>query len=253
MEVLKYLRKKYNVTQQELADYLQIKRNAISRYETGVRDPDYQTLVRIAKYFHVSVDYLLGNDTLSKETSSNDEIFNYFKAQIPGTRMKRIRHYYGLSQIDLINLFSLTKIQLDGYENHSYELDQNVIGKIAEYFKVPVEYFSESMDSLYQELDNKFCSDNPQRHCISQFYGIKIFMYEHLDRVQPKIRAEYLIVKNRTGTGYAAYYDINEIKIVGGDLPQRAQNLVVEWMKQNQTKLLEMWETQNFKEVNPLD
>lgn len=34
--------------------------NSISRYETGEREADYQTLIKIADYFHVSIDYLLG-------------------------------------------------------------------------------------------------------------------------------------------------------------------------------------------------
>lgn len=34
--------------------------NSISRYETGEREADYATLIAIADYFHVSVDYLLG-------------------------------------------------------------------------------------------------------------------------------------------------------------------------------------------------
>jgi transcriptional regulator with XRE-family HTH domain len=33
--------------------------NTISRYETGAREADYATLIRIADYFNVSIDYLL--------------------------------------------------------------------------------------------------------------------------------------------------------------------------------------------------
>lgn len=33
--------------------------NTISRYETGVREADYKTLIAFADYFNVSVDYLL--------------------------------------------------------------------------------------------------------------------------------------------------------------------------------------------------
>ncbi len=39
---------------------LNISQNSISRYETGVREADYATLIALADYFHVSVDYLLG-------------------------------------------------------------------------------------------------------------------------------------------------------------------------------------------------
>ncbi len=38
---------------------LDLNQNAISRYESGAREADYKTLVRLADYFNVSVDYLL--------------------------------------------------------------------------------------------------------------------------------------------------------------------------------------------------
>lgn len=38
---------------------LGINQNALSRYETGTREADYKTLILIADYFHVSLDYLL--------------------------------------------------------------------------------------------------------------------------------------------------------------------------------------------------
>ena len=39
---------------------LALNQNSISRYETEVREADYKTLIAIADYFNVSVDYLLG-------------------------------------------------------------------------------------------------------------------------------------------------------------------------------------------------
>lgn len=38
---------------------LNVSQNTISRYETGEREPDFKTLIRIADYLHVSLDYLL--------------------------------------------------------------------------------------------------------------------------------------------------------------------------------------------------
>lgn len=39
---------------------LNLNQNSISRYETGEREADYATLIALADYFHVSLDYLLG-------------------------------------------------------------------------------------------------------------------------------------------------------------------------------------------------
>lgn len=56
---LKELREKRKISQLKLAMDLQLNQNAISRYETGVREADYTTLIKIADYFDVSLDYLL--------------------------------------------------------------------------------------------------------------------------------------------------------------------------------------------------
>ena len=56
---LKELRKQHNISQLKLAMDLQLNQNAISRYETGVCEADYSTLIKIADYFDVSIDYLL--------------------------------------------------------------------------------------------------------------------------------------------------------------------------------------------------
>lgn len=56
---LKELRKEKNISQLKLALDLSMNQNTISRYETGEREADYKTLVKIADYFNVSIDYLL--------------------------------------------------------------------------------------------------------------------------------------------------------------------------------------------------
>ena len=67
---LKELRNKKNISQLKLAMDLGMSQNTISRYETGARQADYATLIRLADYFHVSVDYLLErtNDPTFHET-----------------------------------------------------------------------------------------------------------------------------------------------------------------------------------------
>ena len=56
---LKKLRKDRKLTQQRLAIELNMNQNSISRYESGVREADYETLIKLADYFNVSIDYLL--------------------------------------------------------------------------------------------------------------------------------------------------------------------------------------------------
>ena len=57
---LKELRESRGISQVRLAIELDLNQNTISRYENGVREADYKTLIAIADYFNVSLDYLLG-------------------------------------------------------------------------------------------------------------------------------------------------------------------------------------------------
>jgi transcriptional regulator with XRE-family HTH domain len=53
-------RKKHKMTQQEVADYLNMARGAYAQYETGKNVPPVTTLTKIAELYKCSVDYLLG-------------------------------------------------------------------------------------------------------------------------------------------------------------------------------------------------
>ena len=57
---LKQLRKQRKISQLKLSLDLNMNQNTISRYENLEREADYKTLIKIADYFNVSLDYLLG-------------------------------------------------------------------------------------------------------------------------------------------------------------------------------------------------
>ncbi|MGO5051843.1 helix-turn-helix domain-containing protein [Lachnospiraceae bacterium LCP25S3_G4] len=63
-EKLKILRDSKDITQKELANYLEVSRATVAGYETRNRQPDFDKLIRLAQYFQVSVDYLVGKDDL---------------------------------------------------------------------------------------------------------------------------------------------------------------------------------------------
>lgn len=64
--VLKELRIKSGLTQQEMADKLKISRSSIGMYENGEREPSFELLEMIADYFNVDMNYLLGKKELSE-------------------------------------------------------------------------------------------------------------------------------------------------------------------------------------------
>ena len=64
-EILKYqrirdLREDRDISQKEIAQYLNIKQNTYSRYETGDRAIPLDTMDQLAAFYNTSVDYLMG-------------------------------------------------------------------------------------------------------------------------------------------------------------------------------------------------
>jgi transcriptional regulator with XRE-family HTH domain len=63
-ERLKELREEQKLTQEQLAEQLGTSKPTINRYEKNIREPEYDTLINIADYFKVSIDYLLGRTAI---------------------------------------------------------------------------------------------------------------------------------------------------------------------------------------------
>lgn len=72
---LKKLRLEHHLTQEELAPELEISRSTLGMYETGKREPDFETLEIIADFFNVDMNYLIGfsDDPQDWEKIGNEE------------------------------------------------------------------------------------------------------------------------------------------------------------------------------------
>lgn len=57
---LKDLREDHDISQEQVAAYLGMKQPQYSRYERGIRDIPTDVLIKLAKYYKTSVDYILG-------------------------------------------------------------------------------------------------------------------------------------------------------------------------------------------------
>lgn len=75
-EILVYLRRKNKLSQYELAERLGFSRGKLANYEQGSRQPDYETIIKIAEYFDVTVDYLLGKDGDQRLDKKTKELVN---------------------------------------------------------------------------------------------------------------------------------------------------------------------------------
>lgn len=68
-ENLKYLRKSKDLTQKEIAEDLGITQPTYQQWESGKRSPTAETLEKLADYFDVTTDYLLGREDKEDEVS----------------------------------------------------------------------------------------------------------------------------------------------------------------------------------------
>lgn len=64
---IKELRKEKRITQQEFADVFFLNKSSISRYEHGTQMPEADMLTKMADYFDVTLDYLLGRTNNKRE------------------------------------------------------------------------------------------------------------------------------------------------------------------------------------------
>ncbi len=63
-KIISALRAERGIYQKELADYLKVSIGTISNYEQGIHNPDYETLCKLADYYEVSIDYLMGRTSI---------------------------------------------------------------------------------------------------------------------------------------------------------------------------------------------
>ncbi len=80
---LRNLLEQHNMTQKQLAEKLSITSGALGNYIRNVREPDYNTLIQIADYFHVSIDYLLDHQIHSDITHEEETLLNIFRSLTP--------------------------------------------------------------------------------------------------------------------------------------------------------------------------
>ena len=75
-ERLKKARKENGFLQRELAEMLGVRQGSYTHWKTGTREPNFKTLVSLAKYLSVSTDYLLGVTNIKGDKNI---VFNFFE------------------------------------------------------------------------------------------------------------------------------------------------------------------------------
>lgn len=113
-KVIKDLRKQKSLSQQAIANYLQITRQAYSNYENGKREPDYETLLKLSEFFGVTVDYLTRGEMAETLTAPEKQLLDLFR-QLNGEGQQKA--------VELVGML----VQTGSYK----KTDTNSVGDIA--------------------------------------------------------------------------------------------------------------------------
>lgn len=76
MNRLKFLRNEKGENLEKIAKYLDVSIQTISNYENGKREMTPDTIIKLAEYFNVSTDYLLGKSDIRNPNTQKDDILN---------------------------------------------------------------------------------------------------------------------------------------------------------------------------------
>lgn len=102
---IKLLREELGLKQEDLAKKLSVSPSAIGMYERNLREPNNELILKIANFFNVSVDYLLGKSDIRNPEKDDDFRFAYHK-ETEGMTDEEIK--------DALNFYKEMKRKIEG-------------------------------------------------------------------------------------------------------------------------------------------
>ncbi|MBR1740262.1 MAG: helix-turn-helix transcriptional regulator [Lachnospiraceae bacterium] len=133
-EKIRKLRKKSGLTQQELADALHIARSTLAGYETEKKEPSYDVISKLSRYFKVSTDYLLDSGLFEEKTYALISLYkfaiidNLYKGGYISSSVKK--KICECSNDDCIDFLSAFIVDLSGTTNEIHYSIKSQISKL---------------------------------------------------------------------------------------------------------------------------
>lgn len=248
-KIISQLRNDKGLNQRELAIHLGVSNGAIGMWETGKRQPDLETIKKIASFFNVSVDYLLGNTSDSETTSSES----------PGNGCENSINYWiaktGLGNNEIAKQLGISEDLLADYIQSKAPIPYPVLSALSEICDVSTDCLLGIIKaSRRTDFDNvlpfkynyeiakrirKLCSDNSidttssfleNLLCLSSqevFYLIEYGFVPHVDTIIKlaehfNVSCDYLlcVIDEKTENALSSFHRLNEDNqdIIVGDM-----------------------------------
>lgn len=174
---LKQLREDAGYSQYSFAAAFGTKQSTVGGWESGAREPKIETLIKLAKFFNVSLDYLLGSVLTQKE-----------KGIYSMLNLKQLRLDRKLTQAALANALDVAQTTISSWERGEKSPDPDTLVRLANFYNVSVDYLlgrenkkeaplpvpmlgkdAQKLLDMYGELD-KENKDQVMRYVTSLYY-----------------------------------------------------------------------------------
>jgi transcriptional regulator with XRE-family HTH domain len=212
---IKLLRKQKNITQTKMAEDLALGgKSTISSYETGLSTPEIETLIKIAAYFNVSINYIFERTEettpyapFSMATISDVKAIEQLREDV-GNRIKEMRKDHNLTQDELASLLNMSaKSTVSSYERGSSFPSNKVLSDLADVFQVSIDYLlcqtdieenqkvnAEAVEDINVEVDL----------CKETIFGQRLKILRKLKNITQDDLAQGMNLSRATIAGYEA-------------------------------------------------
>ena len=188
---IKYLRMERNLSQDQLAAELGASKSSISNYENGNRVPDADFIIKLAKYFNVSADFLLGlNENTYGDTADEQEIAFWMKQMLHDSNYRdNLKNF-------LNTLSGAIGLATQQPQNEVYLI--NAMEQIVKSFSSMIAIFDireEAIENLIKELSEKDVSKqliidtafSYVKMDKNEFDDLNVMIYENYKRTRDNI------------------------------------------------------------------
>ena len=117
---LKELRNAKNITQEELANHLNVSRKSVSRWETGTNMPDLDILIELSKFYDVNIDEILNGQKIENNEVNIDETVSNVAAISDNTLNTIKRRMHILFIIGFIAATIFMYLYMNDYEGNFF-------------------------------------------------------------------------------------------------------------------------------------
>lgn len=155
-------------SQQSFADAFGVAQSTVGNWEAGKREPNYETTVRLADFFGVSVDYLIGHS-----------------AETVGSRIRAEREAKGISLDELASLSGIKKQTVIKYESGRLSVAPlSHLESIAAVLNVPPTYLENGIEPILPDGDpfeNLYALDEDEEALIRRYRALPASQKKSLD------------------------------------------------------------------------